>query len=106
MMKLNRRNLAKNKNGLFLTAVIIIITLMVSDILWLVLIVVQNNFLDTWLNPSWSNHSSNTHEVVLADMLRNQGAIVIVAINIGLVVLLIIAAWKRETQDEPLGGQM
>lgn len=56
---------------------------------------VQNRFLD-----SWALAVTETPQMAgLDSVMRNVGAIVIVVINIGLIVLLVVSAWKRQTVE-------
>jgi hypothetical protein len=90
------RNFIDNKQAnFFYSAVIIVIILFVADITWVVSAMVQNRFLD-----SWALAVTETPQMQgLDSVMRNVGAIVIVIINIGLIVLLIVSAWKRQTVE-------
>ena len=88
----------ENKRGNFLlTAIVIIITLMCADIAWIVMAVTQSRFLD-----AFTVYETNAQMQGLDAILRTQSAWVIVVINIGLVALLIVSAWKRQTVEEPI----
>ena len=56
---------------------------------------VQNRFLDAWA----ANINETAQMTGMDSVLRGSGAIVIVVINVGLIVLLVVSAWKRQTVE-------
>lgn len=91
------RNLLRNKKGIFYTAVIIVIVLFVADIMYLAVALTSAKFFDAWDQTVTNNIYMDNLEAVS----RNLGAIVIVILNVGLVILLIVAAWKRGSNEVP-----
>ncbi len=90
--------LAKDTRGIFYTAIIIIIVLFVSDIMYITVALVGNTFFDIWVAGGYVTN------IQMADMLstlRYVGPIVIVIINIGLIGLLVVSAWKRGRNEAP-----
>jgi hypothetical protein len=67
----------------------------VADITWVVAAMVQNRFLDAWRTTI----NETAQMAGMDNVLRGSGAIVIVVINIGLLVLLVVSAWKRQTVE-------
>jgi hypothetical protein len=84
-----------DKKGIFVTAVVIVIILFVADITYLVVALVNINFLDLIGEIGTSNVSITGLDATL----RNVGPITIVILNIGLVLLLVVSAWKRQTVE-------
>lgn len=83
-------------SGIFYTAFVIVITLFIADIIYLVVALGVNQFFDNF------EVGNNVFLLNLQSTLRNVGPFVIVILNIGLLVLLAVAAWKRGTVEAPL----
>ena len=95
------RNMMADKKGYALTVLVIVIVLFVADIAYLVLAVANATFLDAFETYI----SGNLYLEGLEGTLRYTGPTTIVIINIGLLFLLVVSAWKRqrvETEDIPL----
>jgi hypothetical protein len=90
-----KKLLADQSGNFFYSAVIIIVILFVADITWVATTMVKNTFLDTWAQSV----VENAQMVQFDGVLRTSGAIVIVVINVGLIALLIVSAWKRQTVE-------
>jgi hypothetical protein len=94
-MQMFTKNFLHDKKGIFVTAVVIVIVLFVADITYLVVALVNVSFLDLIGEIG----ASNVNIIALDAVLRNVGPITIVVINIGLVLLLVVSAWKRQTVE-------
>lgn len=70
---------------------------MIATITWLVAMLVTGEFIDTF-----SAQATNPYTVSLGETVRNQGAIVVVIIDIGMIVWMGISAFKRESQEAPI----
>jgi hypothetical protein len=91
------RNFKQNTQGFFYTAVVIVIVLFTVDISAVTVLLVTNRFFDLWDTVTTGGFGT-----LLEGSLRNVGPIVIVIVNIGLIVLLVVSAWKRQTIEEEL----
>ena len=90
-----KRNFVANKAGYFFTAVTIIVVLFVADIVYVVAALVNNKFFDAFAGYS----AADIQIAGLQSTLRYVGPITIVTLNIGLIILLIVAAWKRQSVE-------
>jgi hypothetical protein len=91
-------NLLSNKLGNFYTNLVIVIVLFVADITYVVVALVANRFFDSFLSYTLGN----VNLINLQSTLRYVGPIAIVVINIGLIVLLLVSAWKRGSNESPM----
>lgn len=91
------KNLYRDKKGIFYTIVVVVIVLFIADIMYLTVAVTANSFFDAWD----ASVTSNTNTTLLQGALRNVGPIVIITVNVGLVVYMLAAAWKRRTDESP-----
>ncbi len=89
---------AKDTRGIFYTAIIIVIVLFVSDIIYITVALVGNTFFDIWVA---GGYVTTIQTADLLSTLRYVGPIVIVIVNIGLIGLLIVSAWKRGSNEAP-----
>ncbi len=88
--------LVADKRGFFYTAVVIVVILFAVDITSLVVLLVSNRFFDAFVPYI----GDNIQIAGLQTTLRFVGPVAIVAINIGLIVLLVVSAWKRQTVED------
>jgi ABC-type spermidine/putrescine transport system permease subunit I len=101
MQTMRIKNFVENKAGIFYTAVIIIIILFVTDITYLTVAYTSNSFFDTWEEVA----VSNVYIDQLTDTVRFVGPVVIVVLNIGLIILLLVSAWKRNSVERPMSDE-
>ncbi len=91
------RSLLMDKRGNFYTTIIVVIILFVVDIMYLVVAYATNSFFDKFDSVG----SANVYTSQLEATLRYVGPTVIVVLNIGLVVYLVVSAWKRGSNEAP-----
>jgi uncharacterized membrane protein YjgN (DUF898 family) len=91
------RNLLRSKQGIFYTAVIIVVVMFVMDISYLAVALTTNKFFDMWDLTVTNNVYMDNLETVS----RNVGPIVVVILNVGLIILLVASAWKRGSNEVP-----
>jgi hypothetical protein len=89
------RSLLADRVGNFYTNLVLVIVLFVADITYVVVAYTSNTFFDSFAVYTLGN----ANLVNLQSTLRYVGPITIVAINIGLLVLLVVSAWKRGTNE-------
>lgn len=89
------KSLLDDKSGLFFSALVIVIVLFVADITYIVVAYVDNSFFDSFAVYI----AGNVQLENMQSTLRYVGPIMIVVINLGLVGLLVVSAWKRGSNE-------
>lgn len=90
------KNLRLDKRGFFTTIFAIVVILFITDITYITIALAGARFFDSFssfIDPT------NIDITGMETSLRLAGPISIVIINIGLLVLLIVSAWKRQTVE-------
>lgn len=83
-----------NKSGIFWVVSIAIITLIVADASWVVLMIATSQFVDLF-----GAMSANMTVLQLGENSKLFGTLTIVVINIGVIVWMITSAFRKETQE-------
>jgi hypothetical protein len=89
------RTLLSDRAGNFYTNLVLVIVLFVADITYVVIAYTANTFFDSFATYTLGN----LNLVNLQSTLRYVGPITIVAINVGLLILIVVSAWKRGTNE-------
>ena len=84
-----------DRRGIVYTVVAVLAILFVADIMYLVLAVSSASFFDAF-EPYVAD---SIQEANLLSTLRNVGPITIIIINVGLILVLVVSAWKRGTNE-------
>ena len=90
------KDFKNNKRGVFWTMFVGVAVIFIATITWLVMIIVATQFVDTF------SVFASPIAVSLGDTSILQGSIVIAVIDIGIVIWMIISAFKRESQEDAL----
>jgi len=87
----------KSNKAIFWVIFVGVVTMTIATATWLVAMVITGAFVD-----SMTAHATSSYTVNFGETVRNQGAIVVVLIDVGMLVWMGISAFRKETQEAPL----
>ena len=90
---LKLKEFRENRQGAFWVIIMGVITIIVATMTWLVIIVVSRTFVNTF-----SALSASPVTIQLGQSSLISGSIVVVVIDVGMVVWMLVSAFKREDQ--------
>ena len=98
MSKLQKlKDFKENRSGIFWNLVIGVVVMIVATLVWLVAIIVTQQFTSVFDALSTTHNST----IALGETLKTQGAAVIVVIDVGMVIWILISAFRIESQEQP-----
>lgn len=86
----------RNQHAIFWVIFVGVTTIMVATVTWLVAMLITGQFVDSFTLTATTPYTAEFGETV-----RNQGAVVIVIIDVGMIVWMAVSAFKRERQEMP-----
>jgi hypothetical protein len=72
-------------------------TILIATIMWVIAMLVTNTFVDTF-----SLQASSAYALEYGEVVRTQGAAVVVIVDVGMIIWMMISAFRRETQEDML----
>ena len=87
----------KDNRAVFWVIMVGTITIIVSTFTWLIVMLVTSNFIDLF-----SIQAVGPYTVSYGKTVQTQGAIIVVIIDVGMIIWMLISAFRKESQEMPL----
>ena len=94
---MKRRSFLADRRGILAVIFVGVVTIMVATGTWLIAMLVASTFVDTF-----GAQATGAMTVSLGDTVRNQGAVIVVIIDVGMIVWMVVSAFARpgESQED------
>ena len=90
------KSFRKDNRGIFWVIFVGITTIMVATATWLIAMLVTSRFIDIF-----GAMPVTPEAISLGEMVRTQGAAVVVVIDVGMIIWMFVSSFIRERQEMP-----